>query len=106
MNLGVDFRSFKSRKKIKRKYWKLNVSILNDSSFYEAFSGFWESLISHQEDHSDVAEWWDHLVKPKVKEFCIGFSIFRRQQRLQTKQFLFSYLKSCLNNKDWDEIAM
>jgi len=49
---------------------------LNDSSFYEAFSGLWENLISHQEDYSDVAEWWDHLVKPKVKEFCIGFSIF------------------------------
>ena len=53
----------------------------------------------------DIADWWDKLAKPKIKEFCISFSINRKEKKSQTKLFLLSLLRLALNNKDWDEVA-
>ena len=53
----------------------------------------------------DISEWWDKHAKPNIKDFCIGFSIYRKIQRNQTKQYLLSYLKLVLADKDWDEVA-
>ena len=59
----------------------------------------------HADEFSDVADWWDLMAKPKIKEFCIAFSIDRKKRRNSHKKFLLSYLKLVINQKNWDEVS-
>ena len=49
--------------------------------------------------------WWDTVAKPEIKNFCVGFSIYRKRSRDNTKKFLLSYLKLVLAKKKWEEVA-
>ena len=86
-------------------YWKLNTAILLDENFLPCFKGFWKEISNDISSYPDVADWWDSLAKPKIKNFCISFSINRKEQRTQTKLFLLSYLRIALGNKEWEEVA-
>ena len=85
-------------------YWKLNNAILEEESFMESFKLFWNSISSKMSEFPDVADWWDLLAKPSIKDFCISFSILRKQRRNSNKKFLLSYLKVATENKDWNEV--
>ena len=85
-------------------YWKLNCSILNDDDFLENFSKLWTDLKAVQNDYIDIADWWDELVKPCIKEFCVVFSKNRSMRIKDTKKFLFAYLKIVLSEKNWSEV--
>ena len=50
--------------------------------------------------YSDVAEWWDKCAKPEINKFCLDFYIQQKNGRDQTKQFLLSYLKIVLEDKN------
>ena len=89
----------------RRTYWKLNNSILEEEDFLSSFILFWRRILKSKNLFTDVAEWWDKFAKPEIKNFCIGYSVNRKVQRNQTKQFLLSYLKLVLADKDWDEVA-
>ena len=86
-------------------YWKLNNSILVEEDFMSSFGLFWRSILRSKTSFVDISEWWDKHAKPNIKDFCIGFSINRKIQRNQTKQYLLSYLKLVLTDKDWNEVA-
>ena len=63
-----------------------------DESFLPTFKVFWGDIILSIDQFYDIGEWWDLFAKPRIKEFCIMFSVNRRKNRNQTKQFL---LRSC-----------
>ena len=102
LHIGV---KYLSRVHSKSSFWKLNSAILKDEHFIPAFKSFWDALSCTVDDFLDVADWWDFLMKPKIKEFCISFSIERRIRRNSTKRFLLSYLKIALEKKDWSEVS-
>ena len=89
----------------RRTYWKLNTAILDDRDFIPSFTLLWERMLKYRQIFPDIAEWWDKLAKPEIKDFCIGFSIQRKLRRDHTKRFLLSYLKLVLVKKDWDEVS-
>ena len=86
-------------------YWKLNTAILLEDSFLECFEIFWAKILLKQTNFYDLADWWDNLAKIEIKEFCIGYSIQRKNSRDQRKQFLLSLLNQSMIRKDWPEIA-
>ena len=86
-------------------YWKLNTSILMEEDFLPHFTSAWRRMLGSRNKFSDIADWWDRLAKPEIKNFCIGYSINRKYQRNNTKKFLLSYLKLVLAKKNWDEVA-
>ena len=53
--------------------WKMNTSILENSDFMENFSFFFKELEKYQEVYTDICEWWDLLVKPRIRIFCQKF---------------------------------
>ena len=85
-------------------YWKLNNAILQDENFLPSFKSVWDNILTYSTDFLDIAEWWDLMAKPKIKEFCIAFSIDRKRRRNDHKKFLLSYLKIALNHKNWEEV--
>ena len=89
----------------RRTYWKLNTAILDEGDFIPSFTLLWERMLKYRQIFPDIAEWWDKLAKPEIKDFCIGFSIQRKLRRDHTKRFLLSYLKLVLVKKDWDEVS-
>ena len=89
----------------RRTYWKLNAAILDDEEFGPSFTLLWEKILKYRKNFSDIAEWWDNVAKPEIKDFCIGFSIQRKLRRDHTKKLLLSHLKLVLERKDWDEVA-
>ena len=68
-------------KQERRTYWKLNCAILNDEDFLPSFKLLWEKIVKFRQNYQDIADWWDMLAKPEIKDFCIGFSIQRRVRR-------------------------
>ena len=89
----------------RRTYWKLNTSILEEEEFLPNFGKLWERISVTRGQFEDIAEWWDKVAKPEIKDFCIGFSVHRKKQRDDTKKFLLSYLKLVLFKKNWHEVA-
>ena len=86
-------------------YWKLNNSVLEEEEFLPSFKHLWLELAESKSLYPDLAEWWDKLVKPKVKQFCIMFSRHIRSVRSDTTRFLLSYLKLVLAEKNWEEVS-
>ena len=68
-------------------YWKLNARILKDEDFLPNFSTFWLSLQTLKAEHSDIADWWDAVVKPRIRKFYILFSRQRSQKRKSSRKF-------------------
>ena len=89
----------------RRTYWKLNAAIMEDKEFLPSFTLLWEKILKYRQGFLDIAEWWDKLAKPEIKDLCIGFSIQRKLRRDDTKKFLLSYLKLVLERKDWGEVG-
>ena len=83
----------------------MNSAILREEEFIDNFGLFWEHLVSLKTEYQDVACWWDDLVKPSLKEFCITYSKHRASRRRGTLKFWFAYLKVCLNKKNWSEVT-
>ena len=101
------------REKLKRKVVKFVLNLVlsalflciynmvdNTMDFLPSFKIFWEKIIKFRQNYQDIADWWDMLAKPEIKDFCIGFSIQRRVRREHTKKLLLSYLKLALERKD------
>ena len=61
--------------------------------------------VTSQNNFHDIADWWDLRAKPEIKDFCIGYSIQRKQSRNQAKQFLLARLHQALKSRNWEEVA-
>ena len=105
MSLWLNVELVSLPQNLRRTYWKLNTSILNDEEFLPSFIALWSEISKAKIQFVDCAEWWDKWAKPEIKDFCIGFSIHRKRRRNDTKKYLLSYLKAALGRKDWDEVA-
>jgi exonuclease III len=105
MILKLDIEKLDIHKPKRSTYWKLNNSILVEEDFMSSFALFWRKILRSKIFFVDTSEWWDKHAKPEIKKFCIGYSINRKIQRNQTKQYLLSYLKLALADKDWNEVA-
>ena len=94
-----------AKKDYKSSYWKLNSAILNEEDFLPRFQCFWSTIENLSPEYADIAEWWDKCAKPSIKDFCIAFSVERKDRRKQTLQYLLSSLKIALTMKDWEEVC-
>ena len=103
INLNVKINRFQPKKNFS--FLKINNQILEDDEFLPSFKLLWGSLIKSVDDHNDIADWWDKVAKPQIKDFSIGFSAYRRDKRNQTKQMLLCALKLMMENNDWDEVV-
>ena len=101
INLDVNITRFQPQKNFS--FWKLNNQILKDDEFLPSFQAFWKFLTKSIDKYNDIADWWDIRAKPQIKEFCIGFSSYRKEKRNQTKQMLLYSLKLMMEESDWDE---
>ena len=86
-------------------YWKLNTSILQDDDCLENFDTFYEKIRSKIDEFHDIANWWDLLAKPAIREFCIDVSERLSFVRKNTKRFLFSYLTLVTKKGNWNEVV-
>ena len=86
-------------------YWKLNTSILQDEDFLENFQDFYRKIQSEIVSYNDIADWWDLLAKPAIREFCMGVSKRLAFVRKNTRQFLFAYLSKVIRKGNWKEVA-
>ena len=86
-------------------YWKLNTAILHEDDFLPSFTKFWKDISKSKSLYNDIADWWDLVAKPEIKQFCINFSSLRKHKRNDTLMFLFSYLKVVLADKNWLEVG-
>ena len=105
MNLQLCVEHLPIPRSPRKTYWKINNSILTEEDFVPHFTSSWRRMLESRSHYSDVAEWWDKLAKPEIKNFCIGYSVNRKFQRNHTKKFLLSYLKLVLARKNWTEVA-
>ena len=95
-----------SRPIVRRKtYWKLNTAILHEEDFLPSFKNFWKDISKSKSLYSDIADWWDMVAKPEIKQFCVTFSRVRGHKRNDTLMFLFSYLKVVLADENWLEVG-
>ena len=85
-------------------FWKLNNQILEDDEFLPSFTLLWQHLSKQVGEYGDIADWWDLYVKPSIKDFCIGFSSYRKDKRNQTKQLLMATLKIMMEENNWEEV--
>ena len=70
-----------------------------------SFTKFWKDISKSKSLYNDIADWWDLVAKPEIKQFCINFSSLRNHKRNDTLMFLFSYLKVVLADKNWLEVG-
>ena len=77
---------------------------MDDDEIIPSFKELWNVLVNSEAEYNDIADWWDLKAKPKIKEFCIGFSSYRKDKRHQTKQVLLYFLKSMMEDNNWDEV--
>ena len=97
---------FTSKKKdYHQHYWKLNTSILQKEHFLPSSKSFWNEISKNSGSFYDIADWWDEYAKPCIRSFCMIFSIIRKRQRSQTKEFLLSCLKLAIFKKDWEDVC-
>ena len=80
----------------KSPYWKLNNSILKSEDFLQNFRELYENLRDKMSEYQNVSVWWDILVKPEIKIFCINFSKMLAQGKRDSKLFFFSRLNTAL----------
>ena len=55
--------------------------------------------------YDDIADWWDQLAKPVIREFCMDVAERLAFVRKNTRQFLFSYLGLVIRKGNWKEVA-
>ena len=78
---------------------------MNDDDFLPSFSSFWSEILKSVISSGDIADWWDNVAKPAIKQFCISYSKQRKSARRDKVMFLLSYLKIVLKHKNWCEVA-
>jgi hypothetical protein len=88
-----------------KSYWKLNASILKDEDFEENFKIMFEKAMGYRGHYLTVLEWWDKLLKPEIKLFCIRYSAMLSKGRKQTKFFLYKCLTEYQIKGMWKEVA-
>jgi len=62
-------------------YWALNVSLLEDIVFCNAFRIFWTSLYGRKNTFHSKLQWWD-IVKIHIKIFCQQFKLHHSRDSL------------------------
>ena len=105
LKMKLDYVKLLGNKNSAQTYWKLNTAILNEEDFLPSFKIFWNSILQLSPLSNDIADWWDNVAKPNIKQFCIQFSIQRKQRRTAHKQFLLSSLKLFLEDNNWEQVA-
>ena len=106
LNLIIqNFESIPLPPKSKPLYWKLNTNILSDEDFLDNFQEFYLKIRTKISEFHDIANWWDLLAKPAIREFCMDVSERLAFVRKNTKRFLFSYLTLAIRRGDWGEVA-
>ena len=66
-------------------YWKLNIDVLNNTYFQEAFRVVWQDLVCRRESFVNLRTWWDN-VKAQIAVFCQHYQMFTSKQRRVEKK--------------------
>ena len=105
VELAISAGHSSSGPRIRKSYWKLNASLLNDPDFQPKFRLLYDELRTLIGEYDDHAEWWDVLAKPAIAKFCKDFSSKLAKERKSTKIFLYAALKIFLRYENWVEVA-
>ena len=74
-------------------YWKLNCSILKEPGVKDDFKVLWEELVKGKSRYRTILEWWEKLVKIKVKTFYIDVCRMKKNLRYNMLNVLESRLR-------------
>ena len=88
-----------------KSHWKLNSSILDDTSFLPEFTSLFNQLQEEQGAYDDVADWWDLCAKPTISSFCQSFSVSLAKKRKTFKNFLFALIRVATRKSNWPLVA-
>lgn len=83
-----------------RKYWKINNSLLAYGNGYAEFEKEWNTWSRKKNQYPDSADWWDNLVKPKIKVFFKRIAFEKKQDETNLINFYFSCINDVTKNKD------
>ena len=89
----------------KGSYWKMNVRILSEDNYLKGFKALWSSLLKQEGSYKGVAEWWDLLCKPEIKNFSLDYSKKRAKLRKGYINYLYFTLGKAYSQRDWLIIA-
>ena len=74
-------------------YWKVDTSMLKESSFLPEFKKWWLELVPHQQRFPCVADWWDRYAKYKIRIFCRMFT----KEKYREENEMSAFYDQCLS---------
>ena len=67
--------------KIGKFYWKLNVSLLDNTNIKELFIKEWEKLKLSVKNYNNLNDWWEKCAKKGIKNFFIKQGKIENQKK-------------------------
>ena len=77
-----------------KSYWKLNCSLLKDIGIKEDFTVLWLKVVEQKKNFANILDWWEFLVKVRVKEFYIKVGAFKKKMKYGMLSMLENKLRS------------
>ena len=66
---------------------------MSNPDFDVNFQDLYRRLLLRKQDYGSVVEWWGDCAKPFLRKFMINFSSYLSQEKRQTKDALYHWLK-------------
>ena len=76
----------------------MNVSLLKEEALCKQIVDLWPKWQNKKRQYYDVADWWELLVKPKIKSCVKKISYEKNQETQQKLNFYFMCLRDLQNN--------
>ena len=87
LEIKLDYERLHGGNNSTKSYWKLNTAILTEEDFLPNFKIFWNDILKLSPFSEDIADWWDNVAKPSIKQFCINFTIKGKNEGLLLNSF-------------------
>ncbi|KAI9550936.1 hypothetical protein GHT06_001749 [Daphnia sinensis] len=85
--------------------WKMNVLILLEEGFQRTVIDFIEQCSSHPLGLSNVANWWESVLKPGIRRIAIAYCKQRAKRIRETKLFYQSCMQEMSQADTFDWVA-
>jgi exonuclease III len=85
--------------------WKMNVLILLEEGFQRTVIDFIEQCSSHPLRLSNVANWWESVLKPGIRRIAIAYCKQRAKRIRETKLFYQSCMQEMSQADTFDWVA-
>ncbi|KAI9550800.1 hypothetical protein GHT06_007251 [Daphnia sinensis] len=85
--------------------WKLNTSILSEEGYQKYVVNFIQESANHPLRESNVANWWESVLKPGIKRISMDYSRQRARLIRETKFFYQSCIQEMTEADTFDWVA-